>query len=70
MMRLYSSLRRNDTPQIYQTSSKKSVNYGLDDCNLAFSLPEFPRRVFTKLSPFKKLRFHQVRGKTLFQIIK
>lgn len=78
MIRLYSSLRKNDTSQIYQTSSRKSANLWtscrLDDCNLAFSLPEFPRKAFTKVfnktSPFQKLRLYQVREKTLFQIIK
>lgn len=42
--------------------------------DLADSLPEFPRKVFTKfftkICPSQKLRLHQVGGKTFLQIIK
>lgn len=70
----HSYAMQNNTSQIYQTSSKKSSNLRLDDCDLADSLPAFPRKVFTKffteIFPSQKLRFHQVDGKTFSQIIK
>ncbi|RMC12586.1 hypothetical protein DUI87_10108 [Hirundo rustica rustica] len=42
---------------------RNQLTYGLDDYNLTFSLPELPRKAFTKFftktSPFKNLRIHQ-----------